>query len=361
MLTMVATPLASPPDAPAVRILTATDLPARLADLEAYVARAGLVPLSRHPAWLLVLEEGLKQTPYCLEAVAARSTCGFLPLAYVHSLLFGRFLVSLPYLNYGGVVAADAATEHALIQEARALADRLGVRYLELRQERELDEPELQRQDSKVNMRLDLPGSVGKLWDGLFAKVRNQVRKAQKGELTVSWGGLELLPEYYAVFSRNMRDLGTPVYSRELFAAALRRFPGKAELCVVRTGDKAVAASFVLHGWGVTEVPSGSSLREYNHTCANMLLYWSMLEHAVERGQQVFDFGRSTPDSNTFRFKKQWGARPERSVWHYYVRTGTAADMRPTNPKYERMRRLWSRLPLRVSRLLGPWIVRGIP
>jgi FemAB-related protein (PEP-CTERM system-associated) len=158
-----------------------------------------------------------------------------------------------------------------------------------------------------------------------------------------------------------MRDLGTPVYGQALFRAVLRRFPGDAELCVVRSGALPVAGALLLHGRGVSEVPSASSLREHNHTCANMLLYWSLLERAVHRGQSVFDFGRSTVDGPTYRFKKQWGARPEPAVWQYYVRSGAPDAVRPDNPRYRGLIRVWQNLPVALTRWLGPAIVRGIP
>src|SRR5438046_9703572 len=90
----------------------------------------------------------------------------------------------------------------------------------------------------QVHMRLELPATAGALWDQLNAKVRNQVRKGQKGGFTVHWGGAELLDEFYDVFSRNMRDLGTPAFGRRLFAAVLRQFPDQSELCVVRDGGR---------------------------------------------------------------------------------------------------------------------------
>jgi hypothetical protein len=85
------------------------------------------------------------------------------------------------------------------------------------------------------------------------------------------------------------------------------------------------------------------------------------LERAVERGSRRFDFGRSTIDSNTFRFKQQWGARPEPSCWQYYVRRGTLGDMRPDHGRFRLAIKAWRHLPLPVSRWLGPRIVRGIP
>jgi FemAB-related protein (PEP-CTERM system-associated) len=345
-----------------VEVRTRRDLERRLPFLEAYVSAREQMPLSRHPAWLTVLERGLGHAAFCLEVVEEGKTCGLLPLAHVHSLLFGRFLVSLPYLNYGGVLADDDRIARLLIDRAVALAGELGVRYLELRHERPLEHPALgERMSHKVHMRLPLPATAGELWDRLSAKVRNQVRKGQKNELSVAWGGEEVLGEFHAVFSHNMRDLGTPGYGRRFFRSILRQFGERAELCVVRAGDKPAAAALLLHGWGVTEVPSASSLRHFKPTCANMLLYWHLLERAVQRGQTVFDFGRSSAESNTFRFKKQWGAEPSPADWQYHVRLGAINTVRPENPRYQRFIRIWQRLPLWLTRWLGPAIVRGIP
>jgi FemAB-related protein (PEP-CTERM system-associated) len=285
-----------------------------------------------------------------------------LPLAYVHSLLFGRFLVSLPYLNSAGVLADDEATRQKLISGAVELADALRVRYLELRHEAPTEHPALSgKLTSKVHMRLSLPSFAGPLWEGLPAKVRNQVRKGEKSGLTVHWGGRELLGDFYAVFCRNMRDLGTPVYGYGFFDAILCEFAGSADLCVVRAGEQPAAAALLLHGKGVSEVPSASCLREYNAACANMLLYWNLLDRSIQRGQAVFDFGRSTVDAGTYKFKKQWGAEPEPATWQYYLRTGSTTEMRPDNPRYQRFIRIWQRLPVPLTRLIGPPIVRGIP
>jgi FemAB-related protein (PEP-CTERM system-associated) len=346
-----------------IRVLDHRGLATALPRLESYLLRDGpLVELSRHPAWPNVLAVGMRHTPYCLEAVEGERVCGFLALAEVSSFLFGRFLVSLPYLNYGGPVADDEETAGALIDQAVQLADRLGVRYLELRHELAMAHSQLRHsRTDKVQMRLSLPGDDAKLWKELDAKVRNQVRKGEKSGLTVTWGGDEKAEEFYAVFSQNMRDLGTPVYGRQLFRAILKQFPGRAEFCVVRAGQEPVAAALLLHGWGVTEVPSASSLRSHNHTCANMLMYWHLLKRAVERGQDVFDFGRSPQDGATMRFKKQWGASPAASEWQFYLRHGEVGGMQKESPRYQRLIRMWQRLPVSVTRLVGPLIVRGIP
>ncbi|MCC7147496.1 MAG: FemAB family PEP-CTERM system-associated protein [Phycisphaeraceae bacterium] len=334
------------------------------------------------PRWLNVLRQSLGHQPYFLIArgdpspVAAapggkgREIRGYLPLALVQSRLFGRFLVSLPYLNRAGLVAADALAAAAMVDRAVQLADQLNVAYLELRhQGQALDHPALtHRRDEKYRMLLNLPASPEDLWNGLDAKVRNQIRKAQKSELTVCFGGQELLAEFYRIFSVNMRDLGTPVYSRRLFADMLAAFPEAAELAVVRTKKKeAAAAALLIHQSATaaepacTQVPSASCLREFNPICANMWMYHQLLLRGMQRGSAAFDFGRSTLDGGTYRFKKQWGAGPQPTIWQYYLRRGDFSRMRPDHPGNQWKIALWQKLPVRVTQLLGPAIVRGIP
>jgi FemAB-related protein (PEP-CTERM system-associated) len=338
------------------------EIPARLPQWREFLAASGAHALSRDPAWLLVFEQAFRHQTCYLEATAGGSIVGLLPLAFVRSALFGRFLVSLPYLNTGGLLAQSDEVAGALIDSAVEMADSLDVRYLELRHEQPVSHPALGHcLTHKMHMRLRLPRTSDSLWKSFDPKVRNQIRKAEKQQLSVAWGGPELLDEFYAVFAENMRDLGTPVFGRRLFACILAQFPSCAELCVVRMAGQPTAAGLLIHGAGVSEIPSASSLRRYNATNANMLLYWHLLQRSISRGQQVFDFGRSSPDSGTFRFKRQWGAEPEPAAWQYYLRKGTIRDMRPDNARFQPLIAAWRRLPVRLTRLLGPPIVRGIP
>ncbi len=346
-----------------VRVHSAASLAGRLTAIDTFLAGRGPAPLARDPRWPLVFREALRHDAYALEArTADGDVCGFLPLAHVSSVLFGRFLVSLPYLNSNGVIADSPDVRTAMIDRAVELADELNVRHLELRHETPIDHPALDGSlTSKVQMRMSLPSCVDRLWKGYDAKVRNQVRKGEKHDLTIAWGGHDLLDAFHAVLGHNMRDLGTPSHGPGFFAAILDAFPGRAEICLVRAGATPIAAAMLFHGPGVTEVPTASSLREFNSTNANMLMYRHLIDRAVERGQAVFDFGRSTIDGPTFKFKKQWGATPSPAHWQYGLRGGAVGEVRPDNPRYRRAIQLWQRLPVRVTRWLGPEIVRGIP
>ncbi len=359
---MIHSPIAPAPSLLAIELHTGASLDAASERLRNFAMCDRPMSLSRDPRWLGVLRDGLGYDVYALEAQVGARTVGYLPLALVSSVIFGRFLVSLPFLNSNGVHTESDLAEAALVDGAVELAAKLDVRHLELRQERPIDHAALpEAVTSKVHMRLALPATTEKLWKSLDSKVRNQVRKGEKSGLAVQWGGLEMLDAFHDVLAHNMRDLGSPVYGKRLFRTILQAFPREAELCVVRSGSVPVAAALLLHGPGVSEVPTASSLRAYNSTCANMLMYRHLLDRAVERRQEVFDFGRSTVDGPTFRFKKQWGAETFPATWQYHIRRGKLGEMRPDHPRYSRLIGLWRRLPVSVTKFLGPRIVRGIP
>ncbi|MCA9176574.1 MAG: GNAT family N-acetyltransferase, partial [Planctomycetales bacterium] len=125
--------------------------------------------------------------------------------------------------------------------------------------------------------------------------------------------------------------------------------------------QKPIAAAMLVHGERVTEVPCASSLRQYNSLNVNMFMYSQLLERAVERGSQVFDFGRSTIDSGPHRFKRQWGPDESVPVWQYYVRRGEMDGLRKESPKYQRAISLWRRLPVWLTRWIGPPLARCLP
>jgi FemAB-related protein (PEP-CTERM system-associated) len=159
-----------------------------------------------------------------------------------------------------------------------------------------------------------------------------------------------------------MRDLGTPVYSRAFLDAVLTTFPEPTRLILVRHGDTTVAGALTVRYRDTLEIPWASSLRRYRASSPNNLLYWTAIEHAIETGCTTFDFGRSTPGEGTYEFKRQWGAVASSVNWEYALLGGdTLPDQSPTNPRFKQAIALWKRLPVTVTTLVGPSIVRSIP
>lgn len=331
------------------------------AEWDAFVrAQQGAPPYHLY-GWRRIIKDVFGRETYYFAARVAGRIQGVLAVARLKSLLFGDFLVSLPYLNYAGVLATDTHSARLLVESACALAGRLGASHLELRHRdgMALDLPE---RTDKVSMLRKLPGTPEELWKALPSKVRAQVRRPQREGAVAASGGAELLADFYSVFAANMRDLGTPVYPKRFFERILHTFPDSTRVFVVRLGEEPVAGGLVVGHEGTLEIPWASSLRRANGIGVNMLLYWKVLEYACERRFSVFDFGRSTIDSGTFRFKKQWGAQPIQLHWHYWLRDGGEPPrLNPSNPKYAAAIAAWRRLPLFVANRLGPVLVKNLP
>jgi len=312
-------------------------------------------------AWKGVLKRALgHESDYLASMGTDGIPAGILPLIHVRSLLFGRYLVSMPFVNYGGPLG-DAESVRALTHAAVGAADRAGAKLLELRSRVELP-VDLVVSHRKITVLLDLPERDPKvLWEALPAKVRSQIRRPQKEGLRVRFGGEQLDP-FYAVFAEHMRDLGTPVQSRRLFTEIRGAFPDDVWFACVYHGDQAVAGGCGFRWNAEFEITWASSLRAFNRMAPNMLLYWAFLERCVVEGVKVFNFGRCSPGSGTHRFKQQWGARDEPLWWYQHSRGGgDAATPSPDEGAYSWGPRLWQYLPLAVANRLGPTIVRGIP
>jgi len=208
-------------------------------------------------------------------------------------------------------------------------------------------------------MQLELPADSDTLWKRFSSKLRAQIRRPQKAGAQCREGGVELLGDFYAVFSRNMRDLGTPVFPESMFAQILKLFPASTRVFVVYLDEAPAAAGITIGYRGLLEIPVASSLRQYNRQAVNMLLYWTVLEYAIREQYRVFDFGRSTVDSGPHRFKKQWGAEPQPLLWHYWLQDeGELPQLNPSNPRFRLATAVWRKLPVPLASYLGPKVIR---
>jgi len=311
-------------------------------------------------AWRGFFGEFFSKQTFYLAAYRNKRIVGIVPLVRQKSLLFGDFLVSLPFLNYGGILADSDAVGLAIMRKAIELAESLGVSHIELREFRE--RTGLRSRTEKVSMQLKLPATTEELGKSLGSKMRSQIRRPLRENPKISVGSIEFVDRFYRIFSRNMRDLGTPVYPKSMFVEIMRRFPDESNIVLIEIAGRPVAAAFLLHFRDTTEVPWASTVREFNALSVNMLLYWELLSVAIGRGTKVFDFGRSTLHSGTYRFKKQWGAQPVQLFWNYWLRDGQGLpELNPDNKKFALAISAWKKLPLSISRAIGPYLVRNLP
>jgi len=362
------------------------------------------------PAWIDVIREGYgKEVLLWVRTDPTGTVRGMAPACFLASAGFGRSLVCLPYLDYGGILAEDEETEDLLrdklLAEAQVRRANLEIRslqplcglpppkdekvamILQLREEQEdwssanwgptyagtmfegaEDEGSvLVAEDWSPHpngIRSEAGKAAGKAaaevyWKSLDAKVRNQVRKAEKSGVTVVWGREDRLDDFYSVFCVNMRDLGSPTHAREFFSAVLRHFPG-AQIGTAYREGKCIGGLFRILWKGTMAIPWASTLKDERIHCPNNALYWESISYAFEQGCRQVDFGRSSRDQGTYKFKKQWLAQELPLYRYQFDEKGHFLEQAThiATGKLGWTRNVWAKMPLRLANSLGP-MLRG--
>jgi serine/alanine adding enzyme len=313
--------------------------------------------------WKKVIETSFGHKTYYLLSEDKKSQLnGILPFVHLKSYLFGNFAVSLPYFNYGGICADREEIGNELLRIATDIVRSEGMEHLELRHT-ENTLTELSVKTAKVSMRLRLPETSETLWNSFTTKLRTKVRRTSKESMYFKLGKEDELDSFYTVFSVNMRDLGTPVYSKGFFRNILKEYPDKCWIGTIYSKENyPIGSGFLIGFKNAIEIPWASSLNKYNRYNPNALLYWNLLRFSCEKGYQLFDFGRSTPHEGTYVFKEQWGAEPAQLYWHYWLRNGgPLPEINPHNQKYGLAIKTWQKLPVWFTKAIGPSIVKHLP
>lgn len=326
---------------------------------DAFVSSSPQGTLFHLSQWAGAVQRAYGHLAYFLAAEADGEIAGVLPLVHLRSWLFGRALVSLPFVDYGGVCARDAQAASRLIEAAAGMARRAGVSYVELRKAGPTT-PTLAASQEKVSMTLALPPTAEELWRSLPLERRSRIQKARR-TLTTSIHGGEAATVFYRVFAANMRDLGSPVHSLGFFQEIARALPENTRIVLVSHDGLPVGAGFCLGFKDRFMVPWSSSLREYFKLYPNFLLFWAALEHACSHGYRTFDFGRSTMGSGTYEFKRGWRAQATPLNWEYLLLNGQGTPS-PESQKgrFGLLITAWKRLPLPLANRLGPLIRKHI-
>ena len=339
--------------------ITVADSPG--SECDRFVRQTPGAKLCHLPAWTGMVERAFGHRGEYLVARADGRVCGFLPLTHVRSRLFGDRLISQPFSDYGGPVAGSAAALEALYHRAVEIAQESGCASMELRNTVALPY-DLHVRTDKISMCLPLAKDPQEVWKGLRHKTRNRIRKAQGAGIVVVPGGSELLDEFYRMWTIRMHELGTPCYPRKLFASILETFPDVTRIFIARLNGVTAAGLFAYAFEGWVQSCWGAALREYDDIGPNYILNWAAIEHYCQEGMKWFDFGRSTVGSGQHTFKERWGAEPIPLYWQYWTPGGEEPALaRPEDPRYRRKVQMWKRMPLWVSRVLGPVISPALP
>lgn len=306
------------------------------------------------PQWSRATAAGTGQRAHFLVAERDRAVQGVLPLTEIRSPLFGAALVSTGFGVDGGILANDESVVEALAAEAMLLAAELGCPSIELRGGA-LPSSWGRSEGVYAGFGRELPRDDDAILSSIPRKQRAEVRRALGFGLDVTVG--RDTATHYRAYAESVRNLGTPVFPRSLFAAVLNAFGEGADILTVSKDGAPLASVLSLYFNGTVYPYWGGGTRAARGARANELMYYELMRHAAARGCTRFDFGRSKVGTGAFAFKKNWGFEPKPLT---YAHWGTAREINPLNPRYRLQVAAWRRLPLWLANRLGPPIARGL-
>lgn len=324
-----------------------------------FVSRCESATFFHKAGWKTVLERAFGHQTHFLYAERAGDITGVLPLAQVKSALFGHSLASLPFCVYGGIAASDPESALALRKAACALAERLRVDALEMRNLKPTDTGWPQK-DLYVTFRQAISADHDANMQAIAPKQRTMIRKGIRSGLESEWD--EGVDRIYRVYSESVRNLGTPVFSKRYFRVLREVFPDECDVLMIRHQGTDVAGvlSFYFRG-EVLPYYGGSVDQAREIKAVNHFMYWDLMRRAADRGCTSFDFGRSKVGTGPYLFKKNWGFVPEPLSYEYFlVKSEAMPEVNPNNPKYKHFINLWKLLPLPVANLVGPFLARSL-
>ncbi|HXJ84525.1 MAG TPA: FemAB family XrtA/PEP-CTERM system-associated protein [Candidatus Methylomirabilis sp.] len=311
-------------------------------------------------AWRHVVRDAYGLGSHLLVAVDDEGrTRGSLGLYEVRHPLFGHYLVTAPFANDGGLHYDDPSARDLLLAEARRICAERRASHVVIRTRGE-DLPGFTPDHRYHTADVDLEGGAAALWKRLPAKTRNQVRRGQKEGFEVRAGAAEIEP-FYRVFHAHMRELGSPAHALRYYELIAKHLGDHARFIVVREGDTLVAGALLFTINDTAANLQTVALREYNRRCPNYLLYWHMLETSCEAGCTRFDMGRSVEGGPNLAFKENWNPVVSPLSYNYHLRTlADVPFVDPRNPRYRLAIAAWRRLPLSLTRALGPHLISGL-
>jgi FemAB-related protein (PEP-CTERM system-associated) len=343
----------------AVRALDFRD-PGEVLRIEGFVAEQGGT-LFHRPAWLRAVETGTGQRAAGLVAEQMGTVTGWLPLTEVRSALFGKALVSSGFGVAGGILASGDKAAQGLAEAAQRHARRGGFSGVELRGG-EMPAGWDSWSDKHCGFERMLAADDEAELLAIPRKARAEVRKGLGFGHRVTVGrGRDDRAAHYACYSASVRNLGTPVFPKRLFAAMLEAFPDSSDILTVWQGETPLASVLSFYHGGAVLPFWGGGVFEARAARANEVMYYELMLHARRQGMERFDFGRSKTGSGPFSFKKNWGFEPQPLTYAAWTAPGAPPrNIDPTDASYSRKIELWKKLPLPLANAVGPWIARGL-
>ena len=289
---------------------------------------------------------------------------GALSLLEVKHPIFGHYLATAPFGSYGGFTYENTEARDLLLDEARHLAENIKAEYISLRFDDTASPPADGWVEHPVYLTylIDLSATPDDLLKRFSSDHRNHIRKSLKKGFSIRFGHLDLLDDAYEALALSMHELGSPYHSKTYLHKMAEYLGNTLEFAVTYDAKGKITGGgvFIFQGKTIFNLHA-NVLRFARSAYAGEFLYWSVIEHAIQKGCDTFDLGRSLIGSGNDIFKSKWAPEKKPLAYWFWLAPGhELPSLNQKNPKFQFAIAVWKLLPKFIIRLLGPYIIRGL-
>ncbi len=288
---------------------------------------------------------------------------GALSLLEVKHPVFGHYLATAPFGSYGGFAFENITVRDMLLDEARRLAEDVRAEHVSIRFEDSASPPLENWIQHPVYFTylIDLPPNPDDLMKRFSSDHRNHIRKSFKKGFQIKFGQVDLLNDAYAAIARSMHELGSPYHSKTYLRKMVEHLGETMEFAVVYDARKRIAGGGVFIYQRDTVFNLHANILHFSRSSyAGEFLYWSVIEHGIQRGLKTFDLGRSLTGSGNDIFKSKWAPRKQQLAYWYWLAPGhELPSLNQKNPKFQALIAIWKKLPPFIVDTVGPYVIRG--
>lgn len=312
-------------------------------------------------AWKKVMEGAFKSKTYYLVAEENGAIQGVLPLIHIKSMLAGNYVTSLP----GGICTDNDEAARKLYEYARELVDAGKARYLILRDgRRKWDLERTVTDEEHVTFLIEIPSDLNVLKLMMKQKTRQIINKVSANGMVRNLG-IDNLKQYYPIYQRAMRELGTPTLGFDFFVKLSYQFPEELNLVTITQNGNIIGGGFI-HPFKQTVYCLWSGLLHKHYKLhPSYSLIWESIIFTYKHGYQLLDIGRCRKSTGGYKFKRGFGGRELQLYQQVYLNGSNQAPAvggeRKADLKYQIFIKFWKLLPLQITELLGPILRKQMP
>ena len=315
-------------------------------------------------SWMDFIHEVYGHPVHRFVALENDRPLGALSMLEVKHPVFGNYLATAPFGSYGGFAFENHEARDLLVDEAHRLAKEVNAEYVSLRFDDTASPPHEGWVEHPVyyTYLIDLSATPDDLLKRFSSDHRNHIRKSLKKGFSIRFGHLDLLDDAYEALALSMHELGSPYHSKTYLRKMAEFLGDTLEFAVSYDSKGKISGGgvFIYQGKTIFNLHA-NVLRFARSSYAGEFLYWSVIEHAMQKGCRTFDLGRSLVGSGNDVFKSKWAPEKKPLAYWFWLAPGhELPSLNQKNPKFQFAIATWKLLPKFIIRPLGPYLIRGL-